>query len=173
MSAHVRALARDDAYKAGGALLFMAAGVILAALAFEHIGGYSPCPLCLQQRWAYYIAIPLSFIGLVLVAGDMKHAAALLFLGIGIVFLANAGLGIYQAGAEWKFWQGPTSCSQPQALATSPADLLKQLQTNTPVSCDSPSCRFLGLSFAGWNVVASMILFGMGLKAAFAAAPQT
>ena len=23
--------------------------------------GYAPCPLCLQQRWAYYAAIPLAF----------------------------------------------------------------------------------------------------------------
>ncbi len=171
MSAQWRLSARDDAYRTGGALLFLAAGVILTALAFEFIGGFDPCPLCLQQRWAYYAGIPLTFLALVLVAAGQRHAAALLFLGIAFGFLANAGLGVYQAGAEWKFWPGPTTCSAVQDLATSPADMMKQLQNSNPIRCDEASFRFLGLSFAGWNAVLSLILFAIGLRAAHAAKP--
>jgi disulfide bond formation protein DsbB len=171
MSAQLRLTARDEAYQAGGILLFLAAGVIVAALGFEYIGGFQPCPMCLQQRWAYYAGVPLTFGALILVAAGQRHAAALLFLGIAIAFLANAGLGIYQAGAEWKFWPGPTTCSSTQDLAVSPADMLKQLQNNNPVRCDEASFRFLGLSFAGWNVVISFVLFVIGLKAAHAAKP--
>ena len=47
--------------KAASAIVFaVALATILAALAFEHLGGYAPCPLCLQQRYAYYFAVPAS-----------------------------------------------------------------------------------------------------------------
>ena len=36
-----------------GAVLAGAVAVIVAAHGFEEIGGYIPCPLCLQQRYAY------------------------------------------------------------------------------------------------------------------------
>ena len=49
-------------------VLFAAAAVILAALAFEHFGGYVPCPLCLQQRYAYYAGVPALFLALVLLS---------------------------------------------------------------------------------------------------------
>ena len=35
------------------------AAVVGAALAFEHIGGYIPCKLCLEQRIPYYVGAPL------------------------------------------------------------------------------------------------------------------
>ena len=38
----------------------IALAVVLGALAFEHLGGYAPCPLCLEQRWPYYLGVPLA-----------------------------------------------------------------------------------------------------------------
>ncbi|PZN12832.1 MAG: disulfide bond formation protein B, partial [Proteobacteria bacterium] len=52
---------KDPAYRWGAAALFVAAAIILAALGFEYIGGYRPCPLCLQQRYAYYAGRPTPF----------------------------------------------------------------------------------------------------------------
>ena len=40
-------------------VLFGMCAVILSALAFEHIGGYQPCKLCLEQRLPWYFGIPL------------------------------------------------------------------------------------------------------------------
>jgi disulfide bond formation protein DsbB len=41
------------------AIVFTLAFVtILTAHAFEEFGGYAPCPLCLQERYAYYFAVP-------------------------------------------------------------------------------------------------------------------
>ena len=45
---------------ASALVLVGAAATILAALAFEHLGGYAPCPLCLEERYAYYFAVPAS-----------------------------------------------------------------------------------------------------------------
>lgn len=41
-------------------LLALPATALGVALAFEHIGGLKPCPLCYLQRWPYYVLIALS-----------------------------------------------------------------------------------------------------------------
>jgi disulfide bond formation protein DsbB len=158
------------AYRTGGAGLFLATAVILAALAFEHIGRYQACPLCLQQRYAYYAGVPLLFLALVLVTADYPRWAALLFSLVALAFFSNALLGVYHAGAEWKYWPGPEGCAGTGAPPVSVKDLLAGLETESGARCDEPQFRFLGLSFAGWNVVASTMLAGLALKATFQSA---
>ncbi len=160
---------KTAAYRLGGLALFFAAGVIAVALAFEHFGGYQPCPLCLMQRYAYYAAIPLLFVAMALTS-EMPRIAALLFFIVALAFLGNAGLGVYHAGAEWKFWPGPATCGGSQPLPTSPADLLRGLEESRVVRCDEAPWTFAGLSFAGWNVVTSLFVFTATLKAAFLSA---
>ena len=161
--------ANSAAYRWGATALFVTAAVILTALGFEHIGGYRPCPLCLEQRWAYYAAMPLLFLALVLFSMDKPRVAGVLFLLIAVAFLANTGLGIYHAGAEWKFWPGPDTCSGGAgALATSAGNLLQNLERSTVIRCDEAALRIAGLSLAGWNVIASLMLFTACVKAAFA-----
>lgn len=160
------------AYRTGGLALLLTLGVIVAALAFEHLGGYVPCPLCLQQRYAYYAGIPLLFLALVLVSADERRSAALVFLLVALAFLANAGLGVYQAGAEWKYWPGPDTCGGGQAITGNAGDLLEKLATTQVVRCDEAQWRLAGLSFAGWNVVLSMVIFATTINAAFASAAR-
>lgn len=157
------------AYGLGAWVLFIATGVILAALAFEFIGGYQPCPICLQQRYAYYAAVPVSFLGLFFLSGDYVRVAGFLFLATALAFLANAGLGVYHAGIEWGFWPGPDTCSGAVAPPTSAKALMEGLESETGARCDEVQWRFFGLSFAGWNVVTSFVLFLLALKAALAA----
>jgi len=150
---------QSPAYRAGWAVLIAATAVILLALAFEHIGHYDPCPLCLQQRYAYYAAMPALFLALVLVSAQRAGLAALVFFVVALAFLANAGLGTYHAGVEWKYWAGPdTSAATPRALITGAGHLLKQLEKIRVGRCDEPPWTFMALSFAGWNVVISLLL---------------
>jgi disulfide bond formation protein DsbB len=158
---------RSPAYRMGGLVLLAAAAVIVTALGFEHIGGYDPCPLCLQQRYAYYAAIPALFVALVLVATDRANVAAVIFLLVALAFLANAGLGIYQAGAEWKWWEPPATCAAPSTLPS--LTKLPGSFDRVPVNCGVASWRFLGLSFAGWNVVTSALLAAGAAAAALIA----
>lgn len=153
-------------YTVGAATLLAAVAVILTALAFEYLGGYRPCPLCLQQRYAYYLGIPLLFFALVLVAAQRPRTASLLFAVVAIAFLGNAALGLYQAGAEWNLWPGPDACAGGQALTTDAGGLIGQLSQAQVVRCDEAAWRFLGLSFAGWNAVFSLALFLGSLRAA-------
>jgi disulfide bond formation protein DsbB len=152
---------RSSAYRIGTLVLFSATAVILAALAFEHLGGYAACPLCLQQRYAYYAGIPLLFTALIAVAAEREPLAATLFALAGVGFVANAGLGGYHAGVEWGWWAGPETCAATASpLSTNTGDFLRDLSNSRVVRCDEASWRLLGLSFAGWNVIASLMLAG-------------
>ncbi|MEM7192184.1 MAG: disulfide bond formation protein B [Pseudomonadota bacterium] len=138
----------------GGALL-----IILMALGFEHIGGYAPCELCLQERYAYYFGIPAALIAFFAARGNSFGFARLVLLLIAIGFLLNAGLGVYHAGAEWKFWPGPDTCGGGFELTWGEGGI----QDTPVIRCDEAAWRMLGLSFAGWNVVISLILAGVAL----------
>jgi disulfide bond formation protein DsbB len=163
---------RGGDYRFGAAALFLAAVAILTALGFQYIGGYVPCMLCLIERYAYYAGIPVLFIALALTSGGYRGTAAVLFFLVALAFLANAGLGVYHAGAEWKFWPGPTTCGGGESLATSAGSLLNDIQGIKVMKCDEASFRFLGISFAGWNVVSSLLVMALALRAAFTAAAR-
>jgi disulfide bond formation protein DsbB len=154
------------------AIAVIGAGAILGAWFFEYVLKLVPCPLCLQQRTPYYVAIPLALIVLaaafsektprwVPIAGLAAIAAAMLW---------NAGLGVYHAGIEWKWWPGPQDCSAPLSNLGSAGNLLHQLENINVVRCDEAAWRFLGLSLAGWNVVISLALAGLALWAVLTAA---
>jgi disulfide bond formation protein DsbB len=163
--AHVSpGLRRVSAATLTALLLAVAAAVILSALAFEHVGGYTPCPLCLQQRYAYYLGVPALAATLLLLRLPRPQWAAGLLAAVALAFLVNAGLGIYQAGAEWKFWDPPATCASPSSLPS--FDLKDMHLDRVPASCGVASWRFLGLSFAGWNAVFSAgLAAGAGLAA--------
>jgi disulfide bond formation protein DsbB len=142
------------------AITLVAAATVGGALVFQHVWGYQPCKLCLEQRNPYYVAIPLALLA-VLVPG--RWARASLWL-LALVFIVSAGFGAYHSGVEWGFWAGPSDCGGGSgASAGNVGDFLSQLQTTRVVSCTEAAWRFLGLSLAGWNVVISLGL------AAFAA----
>jgi len=126
---------------------------------FQYVVGLSPCPLCLEQRDAYYVCVPLA---LLLLLG-INHGAANKVIVAGFAVIAafmlwNAGLGIYHAGVEWKFWPGPQDCSGPIDKFGSAGDVLKRLGSISVVRCDQAAIRILGLSLAGWNVLVSLAL---------------
>lgn len=143
-----------------------ALSIIALALAFEHLGGYRPCELCLQQRWAYYFAIPATALAIVLAARETgsRLTWAQILIGLAaLAFLANMGLGIYHAGAEWKYWAGPATCGGANGVGTDAGGLLNRIQTMKVIRCDEAAWRFLGISFAGYNVLISGVLATFGL----------
>lgn len=142
------------------------AATIAGAWFFELVLNILPCPLCLQQRYAYYLAIPLA---LLVAFGAAKGAPRWVltagFALIGLAMLANAGLGAYHAGVEWGWWQGPTACSGAITDFGDAASLFERLKSADVVRCDAVQWRFLGLSLAGYNVLLSLL---MALIAAWA-----
>lgn len=150
--------------RAGQALVAVFAvstATILAAWAFELVGGYVPCPLCLQQRWPYYAVVPLAALLLVLLAADSPGArlARPGLVVIALIMAAGAGLAAYHAGVEWKWWAGPTTCAVGGGLSGG----LPDFATARVVACDEAQWRLLGLSFAGWNFVVSLAVAGLAV----------
>ncbi|MGI9462303.1 MAG: disulfide bond formation protein B [Aestuariivirgaceae bacterium] len=148
------ALNQFDNRRATLAVFVISLATILGAWGFELIGGYWPCPLCLMQRWAYYAVVPLSLVLLVAASPARQQLLRWGLILCGLIVLANAGLGAYHSGVEWKFWPGPASCAGGTGLSGGLPDLSKA----RAVSCDDAQWRFAGLSFAGWNVVVSLMI---------------
>jgi len=141
------------------AIAAVGAAAILGAWFFQYVLGLKPCPLCLEQRYPYYFAIPLAVMVLL---GDEVGAsrkvllAALVAIALGMLW--NAGLGVYHAGVEWKWWLGPQECSGALDDLGSAGGLLKKLESISIVRCDEAAWRFLGLSLAGYNAIISLAL---------------
>ena len=77
----------------------------------------------------------------------------------GVIFAISVYLGVNHAGIEWNWWPGPSDCSPTGALPKTIEDLGKAISGSTRiVPCNQAVWWFLGLSFAGWNAVVSVIL---------------
>ena len=155
----------SPAMTAALAVLAVAVATIAGAWYFQLVEGLQPCPLCLEQRYAYYLAIPLAA-ATALAAG--RNAPRWLVIGglavLALAALANAVLGTYHAGVEWKFWAGPSDCTGPIGNLGSAGTLLDRLDTVKVVMCDEVQWRFLGLSLAGYNVLISLLMAAIAAR---------
>jgi disulfide bond formation protein DsbB len=151
--------ATNPALTAALAITALAAATLAGAWYFQLVLDIRPCPLCLEQRYAYYLAIPLGALVALAAARDAPRGvlvAGLVLLAV--LALGNAVLGTYHAGVEWGFWRGPTDCTGPVGNLGSAGDLLARLDTEKVIRCDEVQWRFLGLSLAGYNVLISLLM---------------
>jgi disulfide bond formation protein DsbB len=149
----------NPALTAALAVLVVAVATIAGAWFFQLVIGLAPCPMCLEQRYAYYTLIPLS--ALVAIAAGRGSPRGVLLLGLAllaIIALANTVFGAYHAGVEWKFWPGPSDCTGPVGNLGSAGTLLDRLDTVKVVMCDQVQWTFLGLSLAGYNALISLLM---------------
>ncbi len=144
--------------RAGLGAAFGSAALLGAALAFQHLGGLAPCPMCIWQRWPHVIAVLL---GLALLALPRRDLAAMGAL----VMLIGAGLGAWHAGIERGWWPGPDTCTAPDVASLTPEQLLERILTAPVVRCDEVAWSLLGVSMAGWNAVACVGLAVLWLRA--------
>ena len=157
-------IASNPAALAALAIAVVAAATLAGAWFFQLVLDIRPCPLCLEQRYAYYLALPLAaLIALFASRGAPRQVLMAGFVILLLAALANAWLGGYHAGVEWKFWQGPTDCSGPLVDFGKAGNLLDQLDKVKVVRCDEVQWRFLGLSLAGYNVLISLLVAAIAL----------
>jgi disulfide bond formation protein DsbB len=147
----------NPALTAALAITAIAAATLAGAWFFQLVLGIVPCPLCLEQRYAYYLVVPLGALIAMAAARDAPRAAVIAGLAIlAAATLGNAGLATYHAGVEWGLWKGPTECTGPVGNLGSASNLLARLDSVKVVRCDEVQWRFLGLSLAGYNVLISL-----------------
>jgi len=160
------ALARlSAAPRLPAALLVLAALTALGiAFASQYWGGLNPCDMCWWQRYAYMVAIvpllPSAFLRLTPV-----QRRVCLLLG-GLVFLVGAGLSLFHAGVEQKWWEGFTACTTPIS-AGGLDDLRAAILAAPVVRCDEIPWSLFGISIAGFSAIASLMLALFAVKAAF------
>ena len=146
------------------AIIIMAASLLVLAAVWILQGlGYQPCELCLTQRYAFYAAAPIAAVTAFIASRGVQGLARALFALLAAVFVVNAALAAYHVGVEYGWWTGPTACTGGLTGSIDVNDLVKALNSAKVVRCDEVQLRILGLSLAGWNVLAS------GALAAYAA----
>jgi len=147
--------------------VLVSAAMLATAHAFETFGGYSPCNLCLRQREVYWgiLAVGIVFMAIVRMPGGPRWRALTCWI-LGIGFLISCGVAVYHAGAEWKFWEGPQSCTGTGKVTLKDMEAMLAGKEYKPPSCEEAAWVFLGLSMAGWNAVISLGLAGLSAVAA-------
>ena len=151
--------AAEPARTAPLAIAILGGVTLIGAWIFQYGFGLQPCPLCLEQRYAYYFSIPLAVLVLLGVSyGASRKVLTAALVVIALAMLWNAGLGGYHAGVEWKFWEGPRGCSGGLGDLGTAGGLLESLKTIRVVRCDEIPWSFLGISLAGYNAIISLVL---------------
>lgn len=136
------------------------AALLAGAFSFQHIGGLAPCTLCLWQRWPHAAAIVIGVLALTTGWRGVRWLGAL-------AVLVSAGIAGFHAGVEQGWWLGLQSCSAGSIAGISTADLLNPAaDVAAPVRCDQIPWALLGVSMAGWNMIASLGLAGVWVWAA-------
>jgi len=162
---------RDPPLAAAAIVAIVGALTICGFFFFQYVQGYPPCPLCLDQREAFYIGVPLAaLLWLGASHGATRKVMVAGFVVVAAVMLWNTGLSVFHAGVEWKFWPGPQDCSGPINGLGSATNMLKQLQNIRIVRCDEAAWRLFGISLAGYDVLVSLFLAliaAWGAKAAW------
>ena len=149
------------------AIVFViSAATIAGAWAFELIGGLPPCPMCLQQRWAYYLVLPLMAVAGVFALRQPGSPVLRGLLGLaGLIMLGGAGLAAFHSGVEWGWWQGPTGCSGGVEFGTG-SNVLPNFGDAQVIRCDEAAWRMFGLSLAGYNALISVGVAALAIMTA-------
>ena len=85
----------------------------------------------------------------------------------------TAAIGGYHVGVEQGWWEGTAECVGDTAKATSLQDLKAKIMSTPIVRCDEVAWSFLGISMAGYNVIAGMILAVFSLFAALSSSKDS
>lgn len=132
--------------------------LLAGALGFQHLGGLAPCPMCIWQRWPHAVAVALALLALAM-------PRAWLMLGGAAAALTTAGIGVFHAGVERGWWEGPSTCTAGPVDGLSADELLGQILDAPLVRCDEIVWELAGLSMAGWNAAVSLGLAALWLAA--------
>ncbi len=135
------------------------AAMLAAAFGFQYIGDLPPCKMCIWQRWPHGAAVAIGLIG------ALVYHRGLALLGA-LAALTTAAIGLYHAGVEQDWWEGPSTCTAQPLGEMSAAEALAKILEAPVVRCDDIPWELFGLSMAGWNAVVSLGLALIWLLAA-------
>ena len=131
--------------------------MVLFALLSEHVFGFTPCSLCLIQRYPHLLVVIISVWLIFFRTHDFfLYPINTLIMASSILF------SFYHVGVEQNIFQGPQSCSSSnlaQIGEKSAEALLKSILNTAGIRCNEISWSFIGISMATWNLIFSIGLF--------------
>ena len=139
--------------------------LLMGAFGFQYLGGLAPCPMCIWQRWPHAAAVLIGIAAVTLLWQQRRLLSCLGFLSM----IISAGLGLFHAGVEQLWWEGPTTCSGADPSSMNADELLNSILNAPLVRCDEIVWDLWGITMAGWNAVIS---FGLAMLWLFAALPK-
>jgi len=151
--------------------ILLSGGLLCGAWFFQYVLGYPPCQMCYWQRHAHKGVLAVAILAIILSMLGKKYPKAFAIL-IGLAFLVSFGLAFWHVGVEYKWWEGPKTCSGGTGVLEpiDPSKIWDDIDNVKLPACTEAVWHFLGLSMAGWNAAASLFgaivsFLGMGRKA--------
>ncbi len=145
-------------------ILLTSLGILASAYASQYFGGIEPCRLCLYQRWPWWITVGFGFVAWLVAPSRPHWPLAMSLCGITLIF--GTVLAVYHVGIEQNWWLGPASCTT-NGTPTSLEELKSQILATPISSCDQVPWSLFGISLAGYNAIASFLVGGISLAAAW------
>ena len=103
------------------------------------------------------VAIVISFVATMV---GSRAAAPWVALLLAAVFAVGGALAFFHFGVERHWFAGPAACSGAATAADTVEALKAQILGQQPVRCDEVPWSLWGVSLAGWNLLASLIMMG-------------
>jgi disulfide bond formation protein DsbB len=138
-----------------GFVLVASVAVLGGALASQYWGGLIPCELCLLERWPWRAAIMIALIALFV---GRRPALPWVALLLAMVYAVSMAFAFYHVGVEQHWLAGPSACTAAPSGAMTLEQLKAQLLATPAVMCDKVQWSLFGVSLAGWNLLASLIM---------------
>ncbi len=126
--------------------------ILLSAYFIQYVLKIPPCAMCYYQRIPYYLATAVIFLALFKIVNFRTLFSILILLSFISILL-----GLYHVGIEQGFLNELNSCSN-NIKVDNTANLLKELQKQSVVSCKNISFKIFGLSLAAINSITSVVL---------------
>ena len=111
--------------------------ILLSAYFIQYILKIPPCAMCYYQRIPYYLATAVIFLALFKIVNFRTLFSILILLSF-----ISISLSLYHVGIEQGFLSELNSCSN-NIKVDDTANLLKELQKQSVVSCKDISFRIL------------------------------
>ena len=123
--------------------------LLWGAIGSQYIGHLVPCEMCMWQRWPHVAAIALALVAIALRGQPSASRGFVLLAALAI--LVSGGIGVYHAGVEYHWWQGPPRCTGGGFRS------LEDLMKAPVVMCDVPQWTLAHISLAGFNAIFSIL----------------
>ena len=133
---------------------------IVSAYFIEYALGHQPCNLCLLERIPYILSIVLIVINF-----KFKKSEKFLILFLIVTFIFSFLVSVYHFGIEQGYFEESAVCGLKNAAnIISKEEILMQLSKQT-ISCKDVTFRIFGLSLTSINIIVSLIIIIMSIKA--------